>query len=225
MERAMTSKVNKIAWCERVLAVAAALTLVGCYDFGSLTRGQARSVPPDASSQLPDPNTFDMATPGDTPDITPDLAPPPQIDLQSSMTYTGSVASAPPAPYGGPPYCSYTMTLSKISATFTIDSAQDVIGSVTDESTEAIKGTCAFPPIPPNLQTYTIKTSTWQGMHVTLTLVAASTNAEKAALVFDGDLSVDRSTISGTLVWRRIDESDTKLDWVVMTNMSLSRMH
>jgi hypothetical protein len=141
-----------------------------------------------------------------------------------SATFTGTVASAGTTPFGGPPYCFYSITLTNITSTLTLDGTSATEGQVTLQATENALAGCPYRPYPPHTHTYTLISGAVTGASVAVQYQPSSANAPRASLTFTGTLSADNRTLTGTLTWHRTDEP-SPLDWTVSTpvSMTLSR--
>jgi hypothetical protein len=134
-------------------------------------------------------------------------------------TFTGTVASSPTVTFGGPPYCSYTITLTNITSTLTLAANATTQAQVTALATEAVVGTCPNPPIPPNQYTYTLAGSSWNGANIAVEYVRTAGDPD-AKLSFTGTLSADYRTLTGTLTWQRVASSP--FDWRVSVPISMT---
>jgi hypothetical protein len=136
--------------------------------------------------------------------------------------FTGKLAMSSVTPFGGSPYCKYTMTLKQIAVDVTISGAGNVAAaSVTDLAVEAAVQPCPNPAAPQGMQTYSLASSLRLpsgGLH--LELAPDPANATVASLVIEGDFSVDHVTASAE--WHRTDQQPP-LDWRVTTGVLLDR--
>src|SRR5690349_7434471 len=93
----------------------------------------------------------------------------PAIWAQSNLagTYQGP-GSPDTVAFGGPPYCSYSVTMNNVMMSVTVDSSGAVTAATASAlMTESAPNGCPYPLIPPNTHTFT-GTGTIQGATLTI---------------------------------------------------------
>jgi hypothetical protein len=138
-----------------------------------------------------------------------------------AATFSGTVASAGTTPFGGPPYCFYSVTLTNITSTLTLDGTGPTEAQVTAQATENALAGCPYRPYPPHTHTYTLVSGAINSASVAAQYRPSSANLPKANLTFTGTLSSDGRTLTGTLTWHRTDEP-SPLDWTASTPVSMT---
>lgn len=160
------------------------------------------------------------ATTGPTPTTTT-TAPAP---LTIAGSWLGSVASSPTTPFGGLPYCEYSITLSDVRVTFDVSAALVVSNAVvTLTATERTVPSCPFQSvIPPNRHTYSLSSQQTTSGSVQLNFAPASANAPSATLEMPATLDASGATMSARLLFHRSDQP-APLDWRVNITTTLTR--
>ena len=140
-------------------------------------------------------------------------------------TFQGSAASVT-VPFAGPPFCGYTVTLSGISSTVQFTANRVTAANVTVIVTEAAVPPCPFAAIPQNTHSYTLRSSTLNGVNLTIDFNAAAANAPQATLQFVGTVGgalEAPAALIGTLMWQRIDEPTApSLQWRAAAPVTMS---
>lgn len=136
-------------------------------------------------------------------------------------TFRGSLVSTGATPFGGPPFCSYAITLSDVVATMTVAQSSVTQAQVSALATEAALNGCPFPPMPPGRHTYALAGASLSGRNLVINYQPAGANNPQASLVFNGSVAADGRTISGTLTWHRTG-IQSPLDWRVSAQITLS---
>jgi hypothetical protein len=139
------------------------------------------------------------------------------------ISFSGTVATTPTVPFGGPPYCSYTMSLANITSSLTVLGDTVTQAEVRAFAVENAVTSCgATTLIRPNTHVYRLAGARISGSAVSVDYTADGANDPRASLTFTGTLSPDRSFVAGTLAWHRIDQP-SPLDWRVSTPITLGR--
>ena len=133
--------------------------------------------------------------------------------------YSGPAGPVDRQPFGGSPYCSYTVSNDNVSVSLTLDG----VGHVTSASalafmTEAA-ASCPYGVIAPNQLRFSGYGTVVNGS-VSVTLAGASSNKPGTNATFTGTLS--GSTITGLLTIVRTDQTDPLLAWTTRHNATLN---
>jgi hypothetical protein len=132
--------------------------------------------------------------------------------------FHGRATNSPTVKFGGPPWCYYRQTISNIIMTAFL--REDIVtSSVTCVSFEEPLDHCTTLHFPTQAQLYSSDGGIFVSNRVTMNFAAHPTNAPACALTFTGTLQ-DTRFLSGTLVWRRIDQS-APLDWRISADIAL----
>lgn len=162
--------------------------------------------------------------PGNEAEPTPDAS---QMQGMGTATglerFIGRAAMSPTVPFGGSPYCSYSITLKDILVEVLADPQDGLVAMVVaDTTSEAIVGTCPYPPAGPNRQVFEHRGGTlgWpQTNTVVPELQGNASNSPKT----DATSNVVRekdTRLTATLRWHRTDQPPP-LDWTVMMEVPL----
>lgn len=133
--------------------------------------------------------------------------------------FAGRVATTPTVPFGGPPYCNYSMRLTDVRLDVTMH-ATDGLASmlVADTTNEATVGTCMYAPSPMSRQGFAylgIPRPPDTNGAFTPMLQGLPTNSPKTAIT----VNVTRpapDALTTTVRWVRTDQA-APLAWTVMT--------
>lgn len=154
---------------------------------------------------------------GEIPPASPDAGPdaPP-----GSTVYRGILAATGTFPFGGSPYCSYTMTLRDLEAELALSTTGAIVGGTAQAiSVEATVPPCPNPPIPPRLLKFTFGSSTALGGAFMVVMNGAATNDPKASLTMT--VIPAAGALSAASRWTRTDQP-APLDWSVTANLNLT---
>lgn len=147
----------------------------------------------------------------------PDSNRPP--DAAMGIPFKGTMAQTPVVPFGGTPYCNYTITLKQIEIDLDIlTSGQVTTGGVQALNVEGTDANCPYPPAPAAIANYTLQSSVPNGTATRLTFQGATGNAPAASLV--ANLSSVGTGYSAMLTFHRTDQGPP-LDWIVNTTLTL----
>lgn len=142
----------------------------------------------------------------------------------TATTYKGHLEMTPPVPFGGIPFCDYTMTLKQLDVELTIEASGAVrSGRVQDLNVEAVVDTtppCPDGAIPPNIASYTFASAAPGTDGTMLTFVAASTNAPDVDLT--ATLSSAGAVKTVKLGFQRINVEDDILAWAIAATVTLT---
>lgn len=155
---------------------------------------------------------------GDAGGSTPDGARTP--DAAMARTYQGSIGQTPAVPFGGAPYCNYTITLKQLELDLDIMPAGPVVsGRVQDLNVEGTDASCPNGVIPASLAHYTLQSAVASGTTTQLIFLGAPDNVPAVSLT--ADLSPTTSAYSAVLHFHRTDQ-DPPLDWAVTVTLPLA---
>jgi hypothetical protein len=138
--------------------------------------------------------------------------------------FTGRLATTPTVPFGGAPYCNYSVRLTDLRFDVTMhptDGLTSII--VADTMNEATVGMCSFPPAPLNRQGFAylgVPRPPDADGAFTPTLQALPTNSPKTAI----STTLTRptpDTLTSTVRWDRTDQT-APLAWTVTTTNPVS---
>src|SRR4051812_35859649 len=106
---------------------------------------------------------------------------------ETPVMYKATMAQTPATPFGGAPYCSYTIVLKQLAVEFGIlpSSKQVATGRVQDLNVEAVVPTtppCPDGPLPPSIAIYTLASATPGASGTTLTFKGDPANAPVVTL-------------------------------------------
>lgn len=140
------------------------------------------------------------------------------------VMYKGTMAQTPAMPFGGSPFCSYTITLQQLDVELGIlpSSKQVTTGRIQDLNVEAVVATtppCPYGPAPPSIANYTLATATPSASGMTLTFQGDPTNAPVVSLGVE--LSSAGSVYQARLGFLRTDVMPP-LNWSVLVTVPLS---
>ena len=163
-----------------------------------------------ASSNVDIVGGADAAQPADGPKPGPD---------PGVQRYIGQLTMTATVPFGGTPYCSYSMTLKAVTFDVTVHPTGGLTTmSVTDMTNEAIVGTCPYAPAAATLQGFaheggpTLPDANGSFKPV---IDGLATNQPMTALTVVVQPMTDAS-INVTARWQRTDQVPT-LTWVITT--------
>lgn len=137
--------------------------------------------------------------------------------LSTYQHYSGHLATTETIPFGGDPYCMYSVTLKDVVVDVTFrDVMQLVTATVEDTMTEGIIGTCPYPPAMPNRQVFEHRSGPWvanpDGFYRPM-LVGLPANRPATAIT--AEVSTPDAKVSlARLRWARTDQDGT-LNWLV----------
>lgn len=138
--------------------------------------------------------------------------------------FTGGLTTSATVPFGGSPYCNYSVRLSNIRFDVTMhptDGLSSIL--VADTMNEATVGTCSFPPAPPNRQGFSylgVPLAPGANGELAPMLQALPTNAPQTAI----SVTMTRPSpdaLATTARWVRTDQT-APLAWTVMTTNPIS---
>ncbi len=134
--------------------------------------------------------------------------------------YRGTLAATGASPFGGSPYCNYTMTLRDLEAELALSTTGAIVGgSAQAISVEATVQPCPNMPIPPRLLKFTFGSATPIGGAIMVVLNGVATNDPKASLTMT--VTPAGGALSAVSRWTRTDQP-APLDWSVTANLSLT---
>jgi hypothetical protein len=137
----------------------------------------------------------------------------------SSTTYAGMLDAIPAVPFGGPPYCEYTITLEEVGLEVEVSPSGQVIGAEAGNlSTEGTLPPCTD-VIPPTVVSYNLATATRTDAGARLMMRGAPGNVPLTTLTIE--LARAGDGFEAELTWKRTDQPPP-LDWVVTAAMTLS---
>lgn len=137
--------------------------------------------------------------------------------------FSGTLATTATVPFGGPPYCMYSVRLSSIRIDVTVHPTDGLTSMiVADTMNEATVGTCSNLPQPPNRQGFSYlgvpRPAETNGSFM-VTTQALPSNSPKTA--FTATLAPSGTALASTVRWQRTDQT-APLDWVVTTTSPIS---
>jgi hypothetical protein len=137
-----------------------------------------------------------------------------------TIAYRGTLSQTTPAPFGGTPYCNYTITLKQLEIDLAmLPSDQATSGRVQALNVEATDTSCPYGVTPPMIASYTLSSSSTGASGTVLTFQGAIDNAPVASLV--ATLTRSGSAYLAALTFHRTDEMPP-LAWTVQTTITLS---
>ena len=148
------------------------------------------------------------------------------VDVETSAgatTYKGTLDTTKAVPFGGTPYCAYTITLKDIEIEIAALESGDVIGAAVKNL--AVEGTpqtdppCPHQPMAPSMQRFALTTVTKTASGATLAFEGASTNRPETSLVID--LTRVGVTYEASAGWKRSDQTPP-LVWEVRAKLTLA---
>lgn len=150
----------------------------------------------------------------------PDAASDAPVDAVPAMPYRGTQSETTPAPFGGAPYCNYTITLKQLQIDLAmLPSKQASSGHVQALNVEGTDASCPNGVIPPSIANYTLSASAPGAGVTTLTFQSAPENVPQASLV--ANLTPTGSQYTAVLTFHRTDQIP-QLDWTVQTTIVVS---
>jgi len=140
---------------------------------------------------------------------------------ETPVMYKATMAQTPATPFGGAPYCSYTITLKQLDVEFGIlpSSKQVTTGRVQDLNVEAVVPPCQYGPSPPSIATYTLTSATPSATGTTLTFQGDPANAPMVSLGVE--LTSAGSVYQARLGFQRTDVP-SPLNWSVLVTVTMS---
>lgn len=144
--------------------------------------------------------------------------------MDGAVMYKATIDQTPAMPFGGSPYCSYTIVLKQLDVELGIlpSSKQVTTGRVQDLNVEAVVPTtppCEYPAADPTIATYTLTSATPGASGTTLTFQGDPANAPAVSL--GAELSSAGSVYQAQLGFQRTDEP-SPLNWSVLVTVTLS---
>ena len=141
-------------------------------------------------------------------------------DGGTATTFVGTLDATPPVPFGGAPYCKYTVTMKNIDIEVSIVPGGQVIGAtVKNTRVEATVPPCTFPPSNPSDQSFAFTTLTQLPNGDELAFSGARPRTTPATTL-TLDITPAGTTYKATAHWHRTDQ-DTILDWTVSSTVTL----
>jgi hypothetical protein len=141
---------------------------------------------------------------------------------ETPIMYKATMDQTPATPFGGAPYCSYTITLKQLDVELGIlpSSKQVTTGRVQDLNVEAVVPPCQYGPTPPSIATYTLASAT-RSMNGGTTLTFQGDPANAPVVSLGGELTSAGSVYQAQLGFQRTDEP-SPLNWSVLVTVTLS---
>ena len=137
-----------------------------------------------------------------------------------TIAYQGTLGQTTPKPFGGAPFCNYTITLKQLEIDLAIlPPGQATSGRIQALNVEATDAACTHDIIPATIANYTLSSSSVGAGTTTLTFAGAAGNAPMASLVVS--LTPSGSAYNAVLTFHRTDIAPP-LDWMVQTTLLLS---
>ena len=138
--------------------------------------------------------------------------------------YKATMTQTPATPFGGSPYCSYTITLKQLDVEIGIlpSSRQAVSGHVQDLNVEAVVPTtppCPYTAADPTIANYTLASASPSASGMTLMFQGAPANAPMVSLGVE--LSSVGPVYQAKLGFQRTDEP-APLNWSVIVTLMLA---
>jgi hypothetical protein len=151
----------------------------------------------------------------------PDAAPPDEMVTAPSTgieRFVGKLATSQTDPFGGSPYCNYTMTLKNIVVDATMHPDDGLVTMlVTNTTKEAVVGSCPYGPSPDGKQAFDHKAGPvlpdTQDAYIPV-LAGAAVNNPKADVT--ATLWNDKAQLLANVHWHRTDQGPP-LDWKIDT--------
>jgi hypothetical protein len=140
---------------------------------------------------------------------------------KTTSTFTGTLAATTAVPFGGTPYCKYSVTLKTVSISITKVDGGDITAAEVKDQVNETAIMCQYPPMKPADQVFTLKTATSTtdgGAH--LEFNGAGTNEPKTDLIVD--LAVKDAGYTATAKWHRTDQG-APLAWTVNATVPLAK--
>ena len=175
----------------------------------------AQLTSPAPSQPVPQPRQTQPSVPSTSP--TPDRGLAPANDARvvnpASGEWTGAGAQAS-ATFGGPPYCTYNVSMQNLRLNVSIDENGNINSAVlTGTMVETTVGGCPYAPLGSKSHTYSGGGSV-EGKIISLELNPASTNMPHALASFRGQIVNGR--LNGTLTLHR-NNAASSLAWTVQS--------
>jgi len=138
-----------------------------------------------------------------------------------AVMYKATMDQTPAMPFGGSPYCSYTIVLKQLDVELGIlpSSKQVTTGRVQNLNVEAVVPPCDYPAADPTIATYTLASATPSASGTTLTFQGATTNSPAVSLGVE--LTSAGSVYQARLGFQRTYEPPP-LNWSVLVTVTLS---
>ncbi|HEY8073163.1 MAG TPA: hypothetical protein VIF62_03620 [Labilithrix sp.] len=164
---------------------------------------------------------------GSQPPVTQDATPPAADDdagtasVGTESMYEGTLAATSAVPFGGSPYCKYSVTLKTvlIDAKFKDDGSFESV-TVHDVMNEAVVGSCPYTAQPASNQTFTSSGATLAAGNYTVAFTGGKDNRPATKLVVDLVKSDAGWTANAT--WTRTDQP-APLGWTVKASLPLGK--
>lgn len=152
--------------------------------------------------------------------VTPDASTADAADMSQPTTYHAMLDHTDAVPFGGTPYCNYTITLEQLDVAIAIQASGRVSSAtVQDLNVEGTLMMCPYPPSPPSIANYSLESSKPVSGGTELTFKGAAANAPAVALT--AVLQPTGSIYSAHLGFMRTDQVST-LNWSVAVTLTLA---
>ena len=142
----------------------------------------------------------------------------------ATTTYKGRIEMTPPVPFGGLPFCDYTMTLKQLDVELTLEASGAVrSGKVQDLNFETVLDStppCPEGAIAPNIASYTFASASPGTDGMMLTFLAGPTNEPDVDLT--GTLTSAGAVKTAKLGFQRINVEDDVLAWTIVATATLT---
>ncbi len=148
----------------------------------------------------------------------------PDAGTATYQRYTGRLATTAEFPFGGPPYCNYTVRLRDVEADVVFRDASLVVAMTLDDTTvEATVGSCRFPPAMPSPQVFEHRGGPW-GVNLDgkIRPVLSGLDANRPKTAVSAEVSAPAAAgVEVSLRWARTDQDPT-LTWIVTASLPLT---
>ncbi len=143
--------------------------------------------------------------------------------IAQAVSYHGTLAAtSPPVQFGGTPFCMYSITLKSLDLSLAMQETGEVTAATMKNiNVEAIVGTCQYTPTPPTAAMYTLASSKPISNGTELTFQGDPSNPTKVALTIDLVAAAD--SYMATAMFKRTDQADPLLAWVVTAKLNVSK--
>ncbi|MBI3897400.1 MAG: hypothetical protein HY308_03780 [Gammaproteobacteria bacterium] len=143
-----------------------------------------------------------------------------QEPATTAHVYTGT-GTTTTTTFGGPPYCTYRVTLRDMKMTAVVDQNNNLSASLSTTMIESTVGDCPHLPIPRNTHSFSgVGTVASDGTDSGLHLNPSSSNLPQDTVFFNGRVTAD-GFLDGTVTVRRTDIPVTygNFDWTVQSRI------